>query len=155
MEYKTTEAKRKAYKNWYEKQKNPGVVYALVEEGTNRILYVGSTTNSLNKRLWQHKANRKIKETYIMIPLEILKRRDCIREREQYWITYCCPTYNKTKAYKVSDKKDKVYKGGILFNGVFYSTKLELWKRMGNTAYGTFKSRLSRSNNLTYALGLE
>lgn len=150
-----------AQARWYERQKNAGVVYGLYING---LLYVGSTTNSLKKRLWQHRAGNlastreAVKNTegpIVIFLLEQLKKGDSRYEREQFWIDDLKPDLNKQAAVRRRPKATGVYKGGVEFEGVFYPTKLALWRARGKVPYGTFRSRQNRNpNNIAYALGL-
>lgn len=142
-------------REWYYRQKNSGIVYLLTIDGET---YVGSTTNSLNKRLYQHRTHSYLGEllgTAKSVKIEELERATKpseLRELEQKWIETLSPTINKNAALAVSAAK-KCYKGGVKWGGQWFPTKLDVWKQYGKTPLGTFKSRLWRYNNLDYALG--
>lgn len=84
---------------WYERQKNNGIVYGLL---VGDRLYVGSTTNSLKKRLWQHKSGslattkRAIDAGGLItiFALEVLEDSSKRQEREQFWIDELKPDLN-------------------------------------------------------------
>jgi predicted GIY-YIG superfamily endonuclease len=92
-------------KKWYYKQKHSGIVYLL---SIDNETYVGSTTNSLQKRLWQHKAhpNMKLKgmleqaKRISIVELERLPKtrvvnRKLLIEREMVWIKEIRPSLNE------------------------------------------------------------
>jgi predicted GIY-YIG superfamily endonuclease len=148
---------------WYKRQKNNGIVYGL---SIDDALYVGSTTNSLKKRLWQHKAGalaatRHVVKTAARVYIFQL---DCmeefnsqlLKEKEQFWIDKLQPSLNKNDAVrKPRPAPTWTYKGGVEFEGTFYRTRLLLWRERGRTLYGTFKSRLHRyPHDYAHALGL-
>lgn len=145
-------------KRWYERQKQQGnIVYllTLVSGGT----YVGSTTSSIKKRFWQHRAadSTLVRMGYDLTgaKIEVLEDvgyKDELKEKEQHWINKLNPTINQLRAvakdYQPSEKRT------IEFEGVTYKTKRELWKALGKTKYGTFKSRQFRHpDNISWALG--
>lgn len=99
---------------WYERQKNNGIVYGLL---IGDLLYVGSTTNSLNKRLWQHRSGSLASTkkaidtgaTITIFELERLTDPTERQEREQFWIDELLPdlNYTGTIARKGGYKKRK------------------------------------------------
>lgn len=146
-------------KKHYYKTKAKGYVriYALMSGDT--VLYVGSTTNYLPKRLWQHKAKgsktRVIFEENNNVYIKLLS--ECSPkdrgEEENKYISKYMTEYNKHFAKRVRQVKE-CYKGGIHFEDKWYPSKLALWKDRGVTEYNTFKTRLHRKGDIFYALGI-
>ena len=127
--------------------------------------YIGITTNSLKKRLWQHKVSgqslaKLLKDHKGDISIDLLMS---VNSRETALVVkrnmeeMYTPDLNLMLKAKRSDKAQRQPKRGkIVYDGYTYKTKYELWKELGKTKYGTFKSRLFRyPGDYKHALGLE
>lgn len=143
---------------WYRKQKNHGLIYKVV---IGEDVYVGATTNSLKKRLWQHRAKgsslRSLGYDTDTASIELLEKLQSVkklREREQYWIDKLKPIINVKQAVRRKVIAEFAWKGGITVNGKWYRTRKEAWKKLGKVAYGTLKSRYHRTGDFLYALGI-
>lgn len=152
--------KNKEYQRaWYNKQRGPLKIYLLTD---GFYSYVGSTRNSLEKRKWQHRAVGSLTRDKIdwdKAEIKVLEETSDFlsrKSREQKWIDALAPNLNQVRAEK-AEKSDlpPIYKGGIIFENVFYPTKKALWEAHGKVRFGTFKSRYFRFKNIKYALGLE
>ncbi len=135
-------------RKWYYNQKHTGSVYLLT---IDKETYVGSTTNSLSKRLWQHKHGKHFKDLIAsakVVTIELLeqvKRNQDRLQIEQKWIEKLNPTLNQVRAYQLPWEPKGCYKGGVEYNGEWFPTKLALWEKYGNgMPLGTFKSRYHR-----------
>ena len=144
---------------WYYKQKNEGIIYKLT---VGPETYVGSTKNSLKKRLWQHKSGvvATVKEAYAVHgvmeieELEVLVKGEDIRQKEQEWIDRLKPSLNMNGALRKERQLKRCYKGGVEYLGVWYPTRKRLWETLGKVPYNTFKVRLhKRPEDFSYALG--
>lgn len=141
---------------WYLKQQGVGKVY-LIHADTQT--YIGSTFNSLPKRLWQHRAGRmgEILRASSDVTIKLLEEvgrvsKARLRERESAWILDFEPSLNLQLASKRNSRKH-CYKGGVMARGEWFPTKLRAWERHGTVPYGTFKSRFSRTKDIEYSLG--
>lgn len=151
--------KNKEYQRaWYNRQRGALKVYLLTD---GFYSYVGSTRNSLEKRKWQHRAVGSItrdKIDWSKAEFKILEESfnfNSRKELEQKWIDILAPNLNKARAEKEEPTNlPPIYKGGILFDDVFYPTKKALWEAMGRLPFGTFKSRYHMSKDIRYSLGL-
>ena len=82
--------------------KNIYSIYKLIDPTTNKVRYVGVTTNSLKNRLYQHKYNSKKLKTHSAKWINSLLKKDICpiielietcnennwEDREKYWISY-------------------------------------------------------------------
>lgn len=155
-----TNMRRHYQRQWYERQKASnkgyaGYVYGLILEGEES--YVGSTTNSLNKRLWQHNAGgisatrgRLIVE---LIELETVDLGEDLRQKEQEWIDILRPSLNTVCARKRSFVA-RISKYGATIDGVKYKSLADMHRHLGKVPLGTMKSRLHRGSDVKGALGL-
>jgi predicted GIY-YIG superfamily endonuclease len=143
---------------WYERQRNFGLVYKLT---IGPETYVGSTRNSLSKRLWQHKSGsvRVVKNAYAehkTMEIELLEEvgpNDNLRQKEQAWIERLRPSLNLSNA-ESKDERCHSYKGGVWYKDKWYPTRKLLWQEHGKVPYNTFKVRLHKKpDNFDYALG--
>jgi hypothetical protein len=142
---------------WYNRQRGIPKIY-LLTDGEN--FYIGSTTNSLHKRLWQHKAiTSRTRELFNWDRAEIslleeVVNRNTTKEIEQKWISTLQPNLNKHAAFKKkSPLEPRIYKGGITHDGEFFPTLKALWEAKGKVPYNTFKTRIHRGMTLSKALG--
>lgn len=151
-------------RRWYQRQKASnfgfeGYVYAIITD-INSETYVGATTNSLIKRLQQHRAggncvtSKVAHEISELILLEEVLLGEDLEEAEKKWIAFIKPSINI--AFNREKKVNKnCYKGGITCREVWYPTRKALWEALGRVPYGTFKTRLHRGKDLEVSLGIK
>lgn len=91
---------------------NIGKVYKIVSSQTDKI-YIGSTTQSLNRRYNEHKCKNKNKIMFYkntkIILLEEIRYNEVVelKKREQYYLDITENTINQIKAYESKDEKRK------------------------------------------------
>lgn len=160
LQYKNRSNQRK----WYESQKSRGIIYKVTCDATGDE-YIGSTYNSLRKRLWQLRNNpvgglRALVEEHgrDSLSIEALHeyvirlRPSQLKKAELQWITKLQPSLNKDRLEPLQ-RTPHSYKGGVTYNGEWFPTKKALWIKYGSVPYGTFKSRLHYQKSVDFALG--
>ena len=143
---------------WYKRQKNNGIIYLITLPCGNT--YVGITTNSLTKRLCQHRAHKSLigalARTYEIkdIKIEVLERVNSktMPDRKAYWINKLSPSINKRQTVAEKARSKGSYKGGVVYKEKWYPTKIAVWREHSRVPLGTFKSRLNRGLSLEEAL---
>lgn len=156
-----TDKKKIAASNWYNKQKpGYGTVYELFNKNTGD-LYIGSTVNSLKKRLWQHKSKGGIQHLYNLIMLDpsswVIKELERVpldqdlKLAEQIAISLYEPNLNKNRVQGTRRKKS-CSKGGCEVFNTWFPTKHKAWLKHGVSCLNTFKRRLNRGFTLEQAL---
>ena len=155
-----TNMRRHYQRQWYERQKAKsngyeGYVYGLIT--TKGESYIGSTNNSLKKRLWQHNggslsSTRGLKVADI-IELEAVGLGEDLRQREQKWIDMLRPSLNYYHAVS-KEKFTRRSRCAVTINGVGYKSMVDALRHVGKVPYGTMRSRLFRGSDVMGALGL-
>lgn len=160
MKPRDTNISRHYQQTWYEKQKAcnngyEGYVYAIITDKDET--YVGSTTNSLKKRLWQHKSGTKKATTgkaiVDIIELEAVVIGGDLKGAEQIWIDLIRPSLNYSHA-RAPDKVPRRSTLRVTANGKRYNSLIHAWREVGKVPLGTMKSRRFRGHPIEACLGL-